>query len=124
MTRALLALSVSRCLISELGDGLQIETSNDPQGAKQRLQAGECDLLISDFEMPGADGIEMLRFAKSYNAWTQVVLMTAHSTWDRVNKAIELGASDYLLKPLRGGSLSCRGSGSRTRGPLAGGSGG
>lgn len=50
--------------------------------------------------MPGADGLELMRCAKRRNPWTQVIVVTAHSTWDRLSKAIEIGASDYVLKPI------------------------
>jgi DNA-binding NtrC family response regulator len=72
----------------------------DTGEARNWLEQNCCDILISDLQMPGADGLEMLRFAKRRNAWTQVIFVTAHSTWDKIAEAVEYGASDYLLKPI------------------------
>jgi len=91
---------VSSYLSSALPDDVVITTLNNPAEAQKWIQRHCCDLLISDIEMPGIDGLEMLRFAKGQNAWTQVVFLTGHSTWDRIAEAVEFGASDYLLKPI------------------------
>jgi DNA-binding NtrC family response regulator len=87
-------------LANSMKDRLEIVPFTDARLARQWMDENCCDLLISDIEMPGLDGLEMLRFAKQRNAWTQVIFMTAHSSWSRVSEAIELGASNYLLKPL------------------------
>ncbi|HVX62752.1 MAG TPA: response regulator [Pirellulales bacterium] len=83
-----------------LGDRLAVHGETDSERAKQWLAENCCDLLISDLEMPGSGGLEMLRYAKGRNAWTQVIFITAYSTWERISEAIEYGASDYLLKPI------------------------
>lgn len=90
----------SRMLENSIKDQFTMVTFTDPREAQQWIERNCCDLLVSDIEMPALDGLEMLRFAKQRNAWTQVVFMTAHSSWDRVTEAIESGASNYLLKPL------------------------
>ncbi len=84
-----------------------ISSFNDPQQACLAIDEDGCDLLISDVQMPGMSGMEMLRFAKARNAWTQVIFMTAHSNWDSIAQAIEAGAADYLVKPLNKADLFC-----------------
>lgn len=84
----------------QLGERIAVFGQTDSEQAKRWLEENCCDLLISDLEMPGGGGLEMLRFAKRRNAWTQVIFVTAHSTWDKITEAIEYGASDYLLKPI------------------------
>jgi DNA-binding NtrC family response regulator len=59
-----------------------------------------CDVLISDLEMPGVGGLELLRAGKQRRADSQGILLTAHSSWDRIAQAIEHGVDDYLLKPI------------------------
>ncbi len=80
---------------------LEIVTFTDPFEAQQWMEEHNCDLLISDIEMPGISGLEMLVFAKRRNAWTQVMLLTGHSSWKHVTEALENGASDFLLKPVQ-----------------------
>ncbi len=92
---------IATAMISgKLKDQLEIVAFTDPMQAQNWIDQNCCDLLVSDIEMPTVDGLEMLRFAKRRNSWTQVIFMTAHSSWSRVSEAIELGASNYLLKPL------------------------
>jgi DNA-binding NtrC family response regulator len=91
---------VQKFLTTELHEKIHVEAINDADVAKVRIDHHGCDILLSDIEMPECDGLEILRFAKLRNAWTQVIFMTAHSTWDRISTAIENGATDYLLKPI------------------------
>ncbi|HWB10864.1 MAG TPA: response regulator [Pirellulales bacterium] len=92
----LLTLLIER----RLGDKLNVCGLTDSGEALAWLDRNCCDILVSDIDMPDVDGLQMLRYAKRRNAWTQVIFITAHSTWDRLTEAVEFGASDYLLKPI------------------------
>ena len=83
-----------------LGDKLSICGLTDSTAALDWLEQNCCDILVSDIDMPDFDGLQMLRYAKRRNAWTQVIFITAHSTWEKLTEAVEFGASDYLLKPI------------------------
>lgn len=89
-----------KVLISHFDDRVDIFSTTDSKDAHNHISQRRCDILLSDIEMPGVDGLEMLRSARKYNAWTRVIFMTGHSTWDRIAEAIENGAADYLVKPL------------------------
>jgi DNA-binding NtrC family response regulator len=91
---------VSKYLLSEFNDRIALQTFIDPFEAKNWISNHSCDIVISDIEMPQMNGLELLKFAKNRNAWTQVVFMTAHTSWDRISAAIENGATDYLVKPI------------------------
>jgi len=93
-------------LRSELDLPLELTEFSDPYAASHWLENNCCDILLSDIVMPGLNGDDMLRIAKRRNPWTQVVFMTAFSTWDRIAQAIEGGASDYLMKPIDFDELS------------------
>ena len=95
MVRLLTAL-----LERSLGDKIEIESFTDPTAAERRLGTGEVDILLTDLEMPELNGLELLRCAKKRNAATQVLLLTGHSTHEALLNALELGAADYLLKPV------------------------
>jgi len=92
-------------LEKHFSDELDISQYTDPLEAQAGLDATCCDLLISDIDMPGKNGIEMLDYAKKRNAWTQVVFLTGQSSWVYVTDAVEHGASDFLLKPIDTQSL-------------------
>jgi two-component system response regulator YesN len=63
------------------------------------------DLLISDIEMPGLDGIEMLKILRAEGNAVDIIFLTAHSDFDYAKNALKLYASDYLLKPFEDGEL-------------------
>jgi YesN/AraC family two-component response regulator len=96
---------VSSLLRDQFHEAVTVEALNDPQRAREWIDGHTCDILMSDIEMPHLNGIDLLRFAKARNAWTQVIFMTSHSTWEHMAEAIELGATDYLLKPLNSQEL-------------------
>lgn len=91
---------VETVLDKHLHDVIDIFAFTDPNEAREWIDANCCDIVISDIEMPEMDGLDILRFSKQRNAWTQVIFLTAHSTWSRIAEAVESGASDYLLKPI------------------------
>ncbi len=92
---------VNKYLENEFSEEITVTSFVDSVEAKNWLDQNCCDILLSDIEMPELNGLDMLKFAKQRNAWTQVVFLTGASTWDLVAEAIESGASDYLLKPLK-----------------------
>lgn len=83
-----------------LGDQLNVEVFTDPTSACQRLDKGGVDILLTDLEMPNISGLEILRFAKKRNAVTQVLFLTGRSSHESLMYALELGAVDYVLKPV------------------------
>jgi DNA-binding NtrC family response regulator len=91
---------LTRVISASFADQIEIEALTDPNEAKERLQDGRVDILVTDLEMPGVSGLELLRCAKSRNATTQVLLITGHSTRGALLNALEFGATDYLLKPV------------------------
>ncbi|MDD2905089.1 MAG: sigma-54 dependent transcriptional regulator [Sulfurimonas sp.] len=54
------------------------------------------DLIITDINMPGMDGIE---FVKTLGGRFEVIIMTANATLGRAIESIQLGVKDFLLKP-------------------------
>ncbi len=81
-------------------DQVSVEVAEDPRIARQMIEQSPVDIVITDMEMPGVHGLEIVRCAKRRNAYTQVLMLTGQSTVDSLLDAMELGATDYLLKPL------------------------
>lgn len=63
------------------------------------VRAKPIDLVLTDINMPGMDGIELLQHIKQEFPWLPVILMTAYGDVSQAVKAIQLGANDYLMKP-------------------------
>jgi len=87
------------------GVDVELESLTDPAAARARIDQGGIDILLTDLEMPGVNGLELLRCAKRRNACTQVLFLTGHSSQEALLDALELGATDYLLKPVDQGQL-------------------
>jgi DNA-binding NtrC family response regulator len=82
-----------------LGDTYDVSTAGDGQRGISLIASQEFDVIVTDLKMPGADGFEVLRVAKSRSPDTEVVLMTAYATVQDAVKAMKQGAYDYLQKP-------------------------
>ena len=79
---------------------VSVSVAEDPRVAREMIEGSPVDIVITDMEMPGISGLEIVRAAKRRNAYTQVLMLTGHSTVTSLLDAMELGATDYLLKPL------------------------
>jgi DNA-binding NtrC family response regulator len=82
------------------GDTMEMRSLTNPAEAQSVIEHDLVDILVTDLEMPGINGVELLRCAKCRNALTQVLFVTGHSSLDALTDALELGATDYLLKPI------------------------
>jgi len=76
-----------------------VATAGDATGALRLLRDGGIDVVFLDIRMPGLDGLELGRVLRRFASPPVVVFVTAHD--DRAVDAYDLGAVDYLLKPLR-----------------------
>lgn len=63
------------------------------------------DLVITDFSMPGIDGLEVTQFIKERAPLVPVVLITAFASIDSAIKATKNGTYDYLAKPFKLGHI-------------------
>jgi len=66
------------------------------------------DLILTDFKMPGIDGIEFLSMVRRAGGKQPVIMFTAHGGVDHAVSAIRAGADDYLLKPFAREDLTHR----------------
>ncbi len=79
--------------------GLAALAAADAGAALQLLQSDEIALVISDVQMPGGDGYELLSSIRRLRPDLPVVLMTAYGTVAQAVAAIREGATDYIVKP-------------------------
>ena len=69
--------------------------------AFDRLSKGDIDVAICDIKMPGISGIELVRRVRASGLDTNFIMMTAFASVDTAIEAIQAGASDYMIKPVR-----------------------
>jgi two-component system response regulator FlrC len=79
--------------------GLMARAAADAPSALQMLAGEEIALVISDVQMPGANGYELLASIKRLRPYLPVVLMTAYGTVAQAVAAMREGATDYIVKP-------------------------
>jgi len=76
-----------------------VHTAGDATTALRLLRDGGVDAVFLDINMPGLDGLELAGILRNFATPPAVVFVTAHD--DRAVSAFDLGAVDYVLKPLR-----------------------
>lgn len=88
-------------LIEKVGAPFQVvgEASNGVM-ALEEIEKKKPDVLITDIRMPGMDGLELMKEIRKKKLDTKVVLVSGYAEFDYAQKAIRMGAVDYLLKPV------------------------
>ncbi len=81
--------------------GFTVTTAPGGEQALALLDSGASfDAMVLDVKMPGMDGIEVLRRVKSKLPALPVVLLTGHASVESAMTGVEIGAVDYVLKPV------------------------
>ncbi len=90
-------INMRKSLEIAMGDygEFEIKTFKNAKDALKALDKS-FDLVITDINMPGMDGIE---FIKALNGAYEVIIMTGNATLQRAIESIHLGVKDFLLKP-------------------------
>lgn len=82
-------------------EGYEAVTAGSAADALDQVRNGIFDLVISDVQMPGLTGIELLARIKECSLDTAVLMVTAYTTADQAVEAMRLGAYDYISKPFK-----------------------
>ena len=104
MVIKVLLVEDDRVLRQALSDTLEIGgfAYHAVGSAEEALQAVDDDtysLVVSDVNMPGMDGHQLLARLRRHHPHLPVLLMTAHAAVERAVEAMRQGAADYLVKP-------------------------
>lgn len=91
---------ITRSLLRDLGFNNTLE-ADDGDAALSVLRSGSVDLLVTDWNMPGMSGIELLRMVRAQAdlASLPVLMMSAESRRERIIEATRAGVNGYLVKP-------------------------
>ncbi len=79
--------------------GYQVTPVESAESAMVKLSENEYDLLVSDIQMPGMNGLSLLKSVKNKYPNLPIVLMTAYANVNDAIQAMRDGATDYLSKP-------------------------
>jgi Response regulator containing CheY-like receiver domain and AraC-type DNA-binding domain len=79
----------------------EVFTAYDVETAKACIQEHPIDLLLCDIEMPGENGISLLRWIRESKKDMECIFLTCHASFEYAKEAIQLGCQDYLLIPAK-----------------------
>ena len=80
-------------------EGFTVRTAQDADTGLKILCKEKIDLVVTDFKLPGMNGLDFLQAVKRVDAAMPVVVMTAYGSVETAVDAMKAGASDYVLKP-------------------------
>jgi two-component system response regulator AtoC len=79
--------------------GYEVVQAESVDEAMARLARSRVDVVLTDFRMPGADGLEMVRRVQATAREVPVVVLTGQGTIASAVECLKAGATDYILKP-------------------------
>ena len=88
-------------------EGYRVEVEHSAMAALAHAALTEFDAVLSDVNMPGASGLELVRELKRVRPGTRVILMSGRATRDGAEAARRAGAFDYLEKPFELERVHC-----------------
>ena len=78
----------------------EVLTAGDGEEIVRLVSSKRIDIVLSDIRMPRMDGLEMLSVVRQISPKTKIVFITAYPLFEYAQKALKLGAVDFLLKPV------------------------
>lgn len=88
--------------------GYEIDTCYDGDDALEMVLSEQYDLIILDLNLPGTDGMTILRTLRAEDAETKVLILSARSQIADKVEGLDAGANDYLEKPFHLQELAAR----------------
>lgn len=72
------------------------------------VKKNDFDLIVTDLQMSGISGIEVLKEVKKLNPFRPVIILTGYGSVTSVTDAKRFGIDDFLIKPINNAELSAR----------------
>lgn len=89
--------------------GYEVQVSSDGRAVKEHLAEHTPDLIISDIMMPYFSGMELIDYVrKELNLSTPIIIISSAGNEENVLTAFELGANDFISKPISPSELLVR----------------
>ncbi|PKN94099.1 MAG: DNA-binding response regulator [Chloroflexi bacterium HGW-Chloroflexi-6] len=74
--------------------------ATDGETALPLMQTIRPDVLITDIKMPFMDGLQLSKIIRERMPWVKIIILSGHDEFEYAQQAIELGVTEYLLKPV------------------------
>mgnify|MGYP002633372728 CR=1 FL=1 len=97
---------IIRNLLKELGYS-NVDEAEDGAIGLHKLKTGEFDFVVTDWNMPNMDGLQLLQAVRADPALKHlpVLMITAEAKKENIISAAQAGASGYIVKPFTAGTL-------------------
>src|SRR5687767_7467574 len=82
------------------GEGYDVVTCEDGRAGLEALRGGGVDLCLLDLGLPELDGLQVLAGVQGLPQLPPIIVVTARDDMQSTVRAVQLGAYDYLVKPL------------------------
>ena len=79
---------------------MEVEGADSGFKALEMIDQQDFDVIVLDVKMPGMDGIETLREIKLKKPLVEVIMLTGHASVESGIQGMQLGAFDYVMKPV------------------------
>lgn len=89
-------------------DGYEIDSCQDSLEASELCEVEHYDLILLDLNLPGMDGMEVLRRLRGEDTKTPVLILSARGQIRDEVEGLDAGANDYLTKPFHFEELEAR----------------
>jgi two-component system chemotaxis response regulator CheY len=83
----------------------QATEAQDGTEAVALFKPGQFDMVLTDWNMPGKTGLEVVQEIRAQDAAVPIIMVTTEAEKGRVTQAIQAGVSDYLVKPFTADTL-------------------
>lgn len=90
------------------GAGYEVDTCYDGDEALDYILSDDYDLIVLDLNLPGTDGMDILRELRKKNEETKVLILSARSQIADKVEGLDAGANDYMEKPFHLQELEAR----------------
>lgn len=99
-------LLMERLLLSE---GYQVDIADNGHDALTLIRSGRYELVLTDWEMPGIDGVTLCRLVRAANLPSvYILLLTSHGAVAHAVEGLRAGANDFIRKPAEDAELLAR----------------
>lgn len=89
---------VTKAFLERIDDDLTVITEHRPADVLDRIESADIDAIISDYQMPRMDGIELLEAVRVDHPNLPFILCTARGSEEVASEAIAAGVTDYIQK--------------------------
>jgi two-component system, response regulator, stage 0 sporulation protein F len=92
-------LGILSRLLRDFADTYDIVMASEPTAALEQIRRRDVPLVITDYNMPGMTGLQLIMSIKASAPQTHIILLTAYASPLLEQRAFAAGADDFLTKP-------------------------